>query len=121
MYPRRVPDLGAGGRATGSATDIDQRDYEELSLDDLIVRLVAEGLAALAGPTAPEPSPKRLTRPKTTSRQWSLRVADLPAYRLHPLKGEMAGFWSIRVSRHWRVIFRFQEGDVYDVNLVGFH
>ena len=49
---------GAGGRATGSATDIDQRDYEELSLDDLIVRLVAEELAALAGPTGPEPPPE---------------------------------------------------------------
>ena len=40
---------GAAGRATGSSSDIDQRDYEELSLDDLIVRLVAEELAALAG------------------------------------------------------------------------
>ena len=38
---------GAGGRATGASSDIDQRDYEELSLDDLIVRLVAEELAAL--------------------------------------------------------------------------
>ena len=40
---------GAGGRATGESTDIDQRDYAELSLDDLIVRLVAEELAALRG------------------------------------------------------------------------
>ena len=40
---------GAAGRATGSSSDIDQRDYEELSLDDLIVRLVAEELADLAG------------------------------------------------------------------------
>ena len=47
---------GAEGRATGSATDIDQRDYEELSLDDLIVRLVAEELADLHGPTDTEPS-----------------------------------------------------------------
>ena len=49
---------GAEGRATGAATDIDQRDYEELSLDDLIVRLVAEELAALAVPTGAEPSPE---------------------------------------------------------------
>ena len=42
---------GAAGRATGATTDIDQRDYEELSLDDLIVRLVAEELADLLGPT----------------------------------------------------------------------
>ena len=47
---------GAGGRATGATTDIDQRDYEELSLDDLIVRLVAEELADLLGPTDAEPS-----------------------------------------------------------------
>lgn len=45
---------GAAGRATGGATDIDQRDYEELSLDDLIVRLVAEELADLLGPTDTE-------------------------------------------------------------------
>ena len=46
---------GAEGRATGAASDIDQRDYEELSLDDLIVRLVAEELAALGGATSAEP------------------------------------------------------------------
>ena len=47
---------GAEGRATGSATDIDQRDYEELSLHDLIVRLVAEELADLHGPADADPS-----------------------------------------------------------------
>ena len=49
---------GAGGRATGSATDIDQRDYEELSLDDLIVRLVAEELEALHGSSIADPDPE---------------------------------------------------------------
>ena len=38
---------GAGGRATGAATGIGERDYEELSLDDLIVRLVTEEIDAL--------------------------------------------------------------------------
>ena len=46
---------GAGGRATGGASDIGQRDYEELSLDDLIVRLVAEELADLHGTADAEP------------------------------------------------------------------
>ena len=46
---------------------------------------------------------------------------DLRTYKLHPLKGEMAGFWSVRVSRNWRIIFRFEEGDAYDVNLVDYH
>lgn len=40
---------GAGGAATGGSTDIDSTDYEELALDDLVVRLVAEEIAALTG------------------------------------------------------------------------
>ena len=46
---------GAGGAATGDSSDITATDYEEMSLDDLVVRLVAEELAALNGevPTAP--------------------------------------------------------------------
>ena len=40
---------GAGGAATGGNTDIDSTDYEELALDDLVVRLVAEELDALTG------------------------------------------------------------------------
>ena len=46
---------------------------------------------------------------------------DLPGYRLHPLKGNLRGFWSISVSSNWRVTFRFDNGDVYDVNLVDYH
>lgn len=46
---------------------------------------------------------------------------DLPGYRLHPLKGNLRGFWSISVSGNWRVTFRFHNGDVYDVNLVDYH
>ena len=40
---------GAAGRATGGSTDITELDYEELSLDYLIVRLVSEELEALTG------------------------------------------------------------------------
>ena len=46
---------------------------------------------------------------------------DLPGYRLHPLKGDLKGFWSISVSGNWRIIFRFDDGDVYDVDLVDYH
>ena len=45
----------------------------------------------------------------------------LPGYRLHPLKGELAGFWSIAVSDNWRIIFRFENGSAYDVDLVDYH
>lgn len=48
---------GAAGAATGDHTDIAATDYEELALDDLVVRLIAEELAALTGdPTAVPPA-----------------------------------------------------------------
>ena len=46
---------------------------------------------------------------------------DLPGYRLHPLKDDRNGFWSISISGNWRVVFRFDDGDVYDVELVDYH
>ena len=46
---------------------------------------------------------------------------DLPGYRLHPLRGDLRGFWSISVSANWRIVFRFEEGDVYDVDFVDYH
>ncbi len=46
---------------------------------------------------------------------------DLPGFRLHPLKGEFAGYWSITVRANWRIIFRFEEGDAADVDLVDYH
>ena len=46
---------------------------------------------------------------------------DLPGYRLHPLKGDLKTFWSIAISGNWRIIFRFDDGDVYDVDLIDYH
>ena len=45
----------------------------------------------------------------------------LPGYRLHPLKGELAGYWSVRVSANWRILFRMEDGDVFDVDLTEYH
>jgi toxin HigB-1 len=45
----------------------------------------------------------------------------LPGYRLHPLKGNLAGCWSVTVSGNWRIIFRFEMGMAYDVDLVDYH
>ena len=44
-----------------------------------------------------------------------------PGYRLHPLKGGMAGLWSVRVSGNWRVVFRFKDREAVDVDLVDYH
>ncbi|MEE9394015.1 MAG: type II toxin-antitoxin system RelE/ParE family toxin [Planctomycetota bacterium] len=46
---------------------------------------------------------------------------DLPGYRLHPLKGDRKGEWSIRVSGNWRVTFRFESHDVTDVDYEDYH
>jgi proteic killer suppression protein len=45
---------------------------------------------------------------------------DLPGYRLHPLRGELAGYWSITVRANWRITFRFEQGDATDVDLVDY-
>lgn len=45
----------------------------------------------------------------------------LPGYRLHPLKGELTGFWSVSVSGNRRIVFRFENGTAYDVDLIDYH
>ena len=44
-----------------------------------------------------------------------------PGYRLHRLTGDMAGLWSIRVSGNWRVVFRFEDHEAVDVDLVDYY
>ncbi|MYA33109.1 MAG: peptidase [Gemmatimonadales bacterium] len=46
---------------------------------------------------------------------------DLPGYRLHPLKGDLKGFWSISISGNWRIVFGFDDGDAVHVDLVDYH
>lgn len=47
--------------------------------------------------------------------------ADLPGYRLHALKGDLKGYWSVTISGNWRIVFRFEDGDCFDVDLVDYH
>jgi proteic killer suppression protein len=48
-------------------------------------------------------------------------VGLFPGWRLHQLKGDYKGFWSVSVSGNWRVIFRFEKGDAFDIDLVDHH
>ena len=41
---------------------------------------------------------------------------DIAGFRLHPLHGEYAGFHAVRVTGNWRIIFRFVDGDAYDLD-----
>lgn len=46
---------------------------------------------------------------------------NLPAFRLHALKGTLAGHWSVWVNGNWRVIFRFLGHDVELVDYQDYH
>lgn len=46
---------------------------------------------------------------------------DLPGYRLHALKGDMKGVWSVAISGNWRIMFRVENGNVFDVDLADYH
>ena len=46
---------------------------------------------------------------------------NLPGYRLHRLKGDRAGTWSVSVSGNWRVTFTFEGEAAFDVDLEDYH
>ena len=46
---------------------------------------------------------------------------DLPGFALHPLKGDLKGFWAVTVRANWRVVFRFADSDAFDVAYVDYH
>ena len=41
---------------------------------------------------------------------------NLPGYRLHPLKGDLKGFWSVTVRANWRIIFVLKEQTLLTLN-----
>ncbi len=52
------------------------------------------------------------------------RIEDLripPANRLEALKGDRRAEFSIRVNDQWRLCFRFEDGNAYDVEIVDYH
>ena len=48
-------------------------------------------------------------------------IGLFPGWRLHRLKGNLADYWSLTVSSNWRVVFRFEQGEAYDLDLVDYH
>ena len=46
---------------------------------------------------------------------------DIPGYKLHPLKGDRKGIWSIMVSGNWRLTFEFRDGHVYLLDYEDYH
>ncbi len=46
---------------------------------------------------------------------------NVPGYRLHPLVGKLKGFYSVRVTGNFRVIFRLEAGETWDVDFGDYH
>lgn len=51
----------------------------------------------------------------------SIEELDIPGYRLHPLTGNLRGFWSVRVTGNWRIVFCFENGEAFDIDLIDYH
>lgn len=45
----------------------------------------------------------------------------VPGYRLHPLSGGLKGFWSVWVTGNYRIYFRFEDGNAFDINYSDYH
>jgi proteic killer suppression protein len=49
------------------------------------------------------------------------QALNIPRYRLHPLKGDLKGLWSVTVRANWRIIFRFEGTDAFEDELIDYH
>jgi proteic killer suppression protein len=50
-----------------------------------------------------------------------IEAMDIPTFRLHPLKGKLHGFFAVTVRANWRIIFRFEGGEAFDLDFVDYH
>ena len=46
---------------------------------------------------------------------------DVPGFRLHALKGQLKGRWSVWVNGNWRVTFEFRDGQAYVLDYEDYH
>lgn len=54
----------------------------------------------------------------------SIDITDLripPANRLEKLKGELKEFYSIRINNQWRIVFKWENGNAFEVEIVDYH
>ena len=48
-------------------------------------------------------------------------IALFPGWKLHPLKGDRKGFGSVTVTGNLGIVFRFEKGDTFDLDLIDYH
>jgi proteic killer suppression protein len=48
-------------------------------------------------------------------------ISPLRSVGLHKLKGNRKGYWAINVNGPWRIVFRFEDGNAHEVEIVDYH
>ncbi len=82
-------------------------------------RLFTTGASKRFPPDVLKRAVKRLTQLDAATVLDDLRMP--PSNRIEPLKGDRPGQWSIRINDQWRLCFRFQKGEAYDVEIADYH
>jgi proteic killer suppression protein len=90
------------------------RNFRHKGLDQFFTRGTTRGINAQHA----EKVRRLLTALNTARGPESL---NQPNYRLHPLRGDRAGQWSVWISGNWRLVFEFEGTDVVNVDLVDYH
>lgn len=70
------------------------------------------------------PELRRAARRKLLYLHEATKLKDLqapPGNRLEALKGTWKGFCSIRINDQWRIVFRWENGNAYDVQVIDYH
>lgn len=63
---------------------------------------------------------KRILSVLNTAKTLDL-IKAIPGYRLHQLSGDLKGYWAVWVTGNFRIVFRFEEGNVYEINYIDYH
>jgi proteic killer suppression protein len=51
----------------------------------------------------------------------NVKDMNFPGSDLHPLKGDLTGFWAVKVNGNYRLIFRFENENAFDVDYIDYH
>jgi proteic killer suppression protein len=46
---------------------------------------------------------------------------NVPGYGLHQLKGDMKAFWSVKIDKNYRIIFRIENENIRDIDYIDYH
>ncbi|HIT45035.1 MAG TPA: type II toxin-antitoxin system RelE/ParE family toxin [Candidatus Aphodovivens excrementavium] len=82
-------------------------------------RLFCDGVSKRLPPDVVARALRKLDMIDSAYRPEDLRVP--PGNRLHVLKGDREGFYAISVNAQWRICFRFEGEDAFDVEICDYH